>query len=74
MKEKKTLYERYKDEVLSDNSQNQDYKECRDCIHWNMGGEYDSYKKAICRKYPKMKPIGVIKNRSKCEFKEASQK
>lgn len=74
MKEKKTLYERYKDEVLSDNSQSDDCKECRDCIHWKKGGKFDSYRKATCLKYPKMKPIGVIENKQKCEFKEASQK
>lgn len=74
MKEEKTLYDRYKDDILSDNSNSQDCMECRDCIHWNFGGKYDSYKKATCRKYPKLKPFGVIENKQKCKFKEASQK
>ena len=72
---KDTVYERYKDEVLSDNTKSEDCSQCRDCIHWDMGGKFDSYRKAVCRKYPKMKPIGIITNKTKCEFKDrASQK
>ena len=70
----KTLYDRYKDEILSDNTQNGNCIECRDCIHWKKGGKFDSFMKATCLKYPKMKPIGVITNKEKCRFRRTEDK
>jgi len=54
MAEKKTLEERYVDEVLSDNAALKHYSQCKDCIFRDrriVGGEEVGYDKCVCRIY-----------------------
>lgn len=72
MKEK-TLSERYKDEVLTDNSKFSFYEQCKDCKFRDDGTIYSSdYRKGFCQKYPfpNIKPDGVMKNKIKCKHKD----
>ena len=69
--EKKTFEERYKDEVLSDNSKVENCKQCKDCIFQNDGTAFtNNYQKSSCMiyQYPNFKPLYVIKNKSLCEY------
>ena len=67
---KKTLTERMLEETLSDNSQVEHCKQCKDCIFRDDGTEGSHYTKSSCQifKYPNMKPLNVINNRGKCEI------
>ncbi|MGN0905682.1 MAG: hypothetical protein ACI4NM_00915 [Bullifex sp.] len=74
--EKKTLYERYGNETLTDNSALKKCEECKDCVYRDDGTIYSNrYDKGNCQKYPypKMKPLDVIFKNAKCEYKKASQ-
>lgn len=57
MAEKKTLEERYADEVLTDNAALNHYFQCKDCIFRDkriVGGEEIGYDKCVCRIYGKL--------------------
>lgn len=52
MAEKKSLEERYADEVLSDNTQIEKYRQCKNCIFRDGGTVYSNhYQKGCCRMY-----------------------
>lgn len=56
MAEKKTLEERYADEVLSDNASLKHYSQCKDCIFRDkaiVNGVECGYNKGVCRIYGK---------------------
>ena len=70
-KEKKSLVERWDEDILSDNSQVENCKMCKDCIFRDDGTVYSNdYRKCCCMiyPYPKMKPLRVINNTGLCEY------
>lgn len=57
MAEKKTLEERYADEVLSDNASLNHYSQCKDCVFRDkrmVSGVECGYNKGVCRIYGKL--------------------
>lgn len=71
MVEKKTLEERYADEVLTDNTQFDKCRQCKDCIFRDDGTVYSShYQKGCCRiyPYPQFKPLEIVMNKAECEY------
>lgn len=79
MAEKKTLEERYGDEILTDNTQIPKYEQCKDCIFRKSkinGKVYDDYRKTCCMifNYPKMKPMQFYDGSARCEFYEKEKK
>ena len=69
--EKKSLEERYADEVLSDNSAVENCKQCKNCLFRDDGTVFSNdYRKSCCQMfpYPGFKPIGVINNAEPCEY------
>ena len=65
------LYNRFGNEVLSDNTQVNYCEQCEQCIHWGKSGTpWDNAdKKSNCEEFPypeSMKPIEVINNRMPC--------
>lgn len=70
-KEKKSLAERWDEDILSDNSQTEYCKLCKDCIFRDGGTPFSNhYTKSSCMMYqhPKMKPLRVINNTGLCEY------
>lgn len=69
-----TLYERHKDEILTDNTQFHEYEQCRDCKHWGNGMDYftNAYDKGNCDMfmYPDRKPTDIAQNKEKCKYRE----
>lgn len=70
-----TMEERYKDDILSDNTQIDYCVQCKDCIFWcNNDADYysNAYDKACCDMYPfpEFKPDFVLNNTGECEYKE----
>lgn len=66
---KKTLQERWDEEVLTDNTQFENCQQCKLCIFQDGGTVWSNhYTKSSCMKYayPKMKPTEVINNKSSC--------
>lgn len=79
MAEKKTLEERYGNEVLTDNTKIPKYEQCKDCIFRKIkinGVEIDDYRRASCEIFstPKMKPMEFYHGSAKCEFYEKEKK
>ena len=74
MEEKnKTLQERWDKDILTDNTQFKNCKQCKDCIFQNDKTVWSNhYTKSACQKYPypKFKPIEVIDNTGKCPYRE----
>lgn len=71
--DKKTLENRYGDEVLTNNTALSKCKQCKDCIFRDDGTVYSNdFRKGNCAMfpYPQSKPINVIKNIEPCEFYE----
>jgi hypothetical protein len=69
--EKKTLQERWDEEVLSDNTQIENCKQCKSCEYQDGGTPFSNhYTKSSCQMYayPKMKPIEVIDNEGDCPY------
>ena len=67
MAEKKTLEERYADEVLTDNAALNHYSQCKDCIFRDkrvVGGEECGLEN------PGDKPPDIYDNTGQCEFYE----
>lgn len=70
---KKTLQERWDEDILTDNTQFENCKQCKGCKFQDDGSIYTNhYTKASCQKYPypKMKPIEVIDNEGNCPYRE----
>lgn len=68
---KKTLTERMLEETLSDNSNVENCKQCKDCIFRDDGTVWSNhYTKACCQiyKHPNIKPLDVINNKQSCVF------
>lgn len=68
-----TLSERYKDEVLSDNSKVVYCRQCEHCAYWNTGDVWgNTFSKSCCQKYryPNFKPLEVINNQAICEHRK----
>ena len=71
--EKKSLQERWDEEVLSDNTQFEKCSQCKECVFQSDGTVWsNSFNKSCCQKYPypKVKPIGVINNSGKCPHRK----
>ena len=71
--EKKTLQERWDEETLTDNTQFELCKQCKDCVFRDDGTVWSNmYTKSSCQKYPypKMKPAKVINNDGDCSYRE----
>ena len=79
--DKKTLDERYGDEILTDNAALNHYAQCKDCVFRFKdyfifrGKKYecdDSYgwQKCVCHMYSEDKPDEVYKNTEECLYYE----
>jgi hypothetical protein len=67
-----TLEERYADDILTDNTQFENCKQCKACLFRDDGTIYSNdYRKCSCEMfpYPSMKPLGVINNKENCEYR-----
>lgn len=72
MKEK-TLFERYKRDILTDNTALDKYRQCKDCVFRNDGTVYaNHYQKGSCAMYPYplFKPVEVALNKGRCKYKK----
>ena len=69
--EYKSFEERYENEILSDNSQKEDCKQCKNCVFQSDGTVWSNdYRKCSCMVYqhPNTKPLDVIDNKAECQF------
>ena len=76
--EKKTMEERYADEVLTDNAALNHYAQCKDCFFRDkttVQGVECGWKKGNCKiyEYPNFKPDDVMRNRAECEYHEKQE-
>ena len=74
-KEKKTLEERYADDILTDNTALDKYQQCKTCLFRDrtaVKGIECGYQKGNCEmfEYPDFKPDDVMRNRANCEYYE----
>lgn len=73
--EYKTLFDKYSDDTLTDNTQIPKYEQCKECRFSKSGmrGTPD-YKKAYCAVYPygesKGKPSGIFSGAEICKYRE----
>jgi hypothetical protein len=70
--EKKTLFERYKDDILTDNTALDKYRQCKNCVFRDDGTIYaNHYQKASCAMYPYplFKPNEVAMYKETCRYK-----
>ena len=68
----KPISETHADEMLSDNTQIQYCKQCKNCENWNGGDAFSNrFDKSSCKvyEYPDCKPVGVINNHEICRFR-----
>ena len=82
--EKKTLSERYADEVLTNNAALNHYSQCKDCIFRDkrlVGGEECGYDKSVTPDFfpytpiePGDKPKEVYNNTANCEYYEQEKR
>lgn len=63
MEKKKSLTERMLEETLSDNSQVENCKQCKDCIFKDERG----HDRAVCMIYQNIKPLAIINNKRLCD-------
>lgn len=72
-----TIYERYGDERLSDNTHENFCEQCEQCVYWGKSGTAwdNKYNKGFCAKfpYPTGKPRYVINNEAPCPEREVTQ-
>lgn len=69
----KTLFERYGDEVLTDNKALNHYAQCKTCIFRDktkVNGEECGWDKGFCHIYENQKPHEIYKNEIECEYYE----
>lgn len=69
------LYDRHKDDILSNNTKADYCKQCAKCIHWGKSGTpWDNkHDKSNCEIYPypeKMKPVDVVNNNADCPYRK----
>lgn len=69
------LYERHKDEQLSDNTHADYCEQCKKCVNWGKSGTpWDNrHDKSNCEMYPypsSMKPMDVINNLAPCPHRK----
>ena len=73
MENRKSLQERWDKDILTDNSQFENCKQCKGCRFQNDGDIWSNhYTKSSCQKYPypKFKPVEIIDNEIECCFRE----
>ena len=75
MAKKKSLEERYGNEVLTDNTKIPKYEQCKDCYFRKMqigNSMIDDYRRSSCMMfpYPKMKPVQFYDGSEECEYYE----
>ena len=73
MKDYKSLQERWNKDTLTDNTQFENCKQCKDCIFQNDDTVWSNhYSKSCCQKYPypKYKPVEVIDNVMECYYRK----
>ena len=72
------LYERHADELLSDNTNNAGYEQCKECVYSGKPGTA-AYSRCICDKYPlsdgndqwaTSKPDGIEDGSLRCKFRK----
>ena len=63
------LYERHADELLSDNTHNAGYEQCKECVYSGKPGTA-AYSRCICEKYPLSKKICIDDGSVICSFKK----
>lgn len=68
------LYDRYKDDILSDNTRANYCELCKDCVHWGKNSPWDNkHDKCYCEMYPypnSSKPLSVINNAGPCTYRK----
>ena len=67
----KSFYDRYKDEILTDNTKIKTCEQCKTCKWWNNGDVWsNSPEKCSCVMFPHpdFKPTGIIYGREECLF------
>lgn len=75
----KSLFERYGDEILTDNSALNHFAQCKDCIFRDkttVRGKECGWNKANCRIYEdgvQDKPHEIYKNEVECEYYEKEE-
>lgn len=73
MDRKKTWVDVHEGEILSDNSQNEDCKQCKNCAYRSDGTVWSNdYRKCSCMAYPypSRKPLNIMENKEECYFYE----
>lgn len=74
--EKKSLQERWNEETLTDNTQFNLCKQCKDCLHQSDGTIWTNrYDKSSCQQfpYPDIKPLAVIENEVNCSYRKIKE-
>ena len=77
MKNYKSLQERWDEDILTDNTQFENCKQCKNCIFQDDGTVWSNhYPKSCCQKYPypKYKPVEVINNMMECHHRKLQTK
>lgn len=72
----KSLYERHKKDILTDNTQFKYCLQCKDCAYWGSDPKdyfSNAYDKVRCDKYTFSKPQEIIYNTGKCEFRKVKK-
>lgn len=73
-----SLYERHADELLSDNTHNAGYEQCKNCVYSGKPGTA-AYSRCICEKYPltngndqwaTCKPDGIEDSSEICQHRQ----
>lgn len=77
--EKKTLENRYANEVLSDNTVIPKFEQCKNCIFRKItinGKTVDDYRRGSCMMYPspKMKPLQLKDGSEQCDYYEQEKR
>lgn len=68
---KKSLEERFKTDILTDNVALNHCSQCKDCVYRDNGDVWSNdYHKSYCMMYehPERKPLEVINNTGNCEW------
>ena len=73
MNDRKSLQERWDEETLTDNSQFENCRQCKNCIFQSDGTVWSNhYSKSCCQKYsyPRFKPVEIIDNKKDCFYRK----
>ena len=67
------LYERLKNDRLSDNTHSNICAQCKECVYWGKNAPYDNkYDKAYCEMFPypqARKPLEIVNNETSCIYR-----